>query len=165
MKNIIIVLTRSTIIYLLNFPAHFLYDFFPNKLISLFFPVNESIFQHMKMIFTCFCLFYLLVKLFNKKNKNTMFNCLVSSLTCIAFFLIIYLPIYLNYGENLIFTLILLFLSIIFGEYITSFIKIDNKILNRISLIIIIIILIINAYLTFNPLNNFLFIDPLTHSK
>lgn len=158
MTNIVKVLIRSTIIYFLNFPAHFLFNCFPYKLIALFFPVNESIFQHMKMIFTCFCLFYLLIRLFWKKELNTSFKCLLSSLSCIVFFLIIYIPIYSNYGENLIFTLILLYLAIIFGEFITSFIKINNKDLNKISLIIIIGVFLINAYLTFKPLNNFIFL-------
>ena len=161
MKNIVKILIRSVIIYLLNFPAHFLFGYFPNNFTALFFPVNESIFQHMKMIFTCYVIFYLIIKIFKYKEENITTKCLISSLSCIIFFLIIYIPIYLNYNENLVFTLILLFLSIVFGEFITSLININSKNVNDISIIIIILILILNAYLTFNPLDNFLFFDPM----
>ena len=39
-------------IFLLSFITHNGYDIFPNTLTSFFFPVNESIFEHMKMIYT-----------------------------------------------------------------------------------------------------------------
>ena len=164
MKNIIKVLIRSVIIYLLNFPAHFLFGYFSNNFTALIFPVNESIFQHMKMIFTCYVIFYLIIKIFKYKGENITTKCLISSLSCIIFFLIIYIPIYLNYNENLGFTLILLFLSIVFGEFITSLINIKSKTVNNLSIIIIILILILNAYLTFNPLINFLFFDPMNNT-
>ena len=164
MKNIIKVLIRSVIIYLLNFPAHFLFGYFSNNFTALIFPVNESIFQHMKMIFTCYVIFYLIIKIFKYKGENITTKCLISSLSCIIFFLIIYIPIYLNYNENLGFTLILLFLSIVFGEFITSLINIKSKTVNNLSIIIIILILILNAYLTFNPLNNFLFFYPMNNT-
>ena len=36
--------------FILCFLTHFLYNFFPNTLFSIFFPVNESIWEHMKMM-------------------------------------------------------------------------------------------------------------------
>ncbi|MBQ9834190.1 MAG: hypothetical protein IJO33_03260 [Bacilli bacterium] len=164
MKNIIKVLIRSVSIYLLNFPAHFLYGYFPNNFTALFFPVNESIFQHMKMIFTCYIIFYLIIKIFKYKEENITTKCLISSLSCIIFFLIIYIPIYLNYNENLVFTLILLFLSIVFGEFITSLINIKSKTSNKLAVLAIISIFIFSAYLTFNPLDNFWFFDPMNRT-
>ena len=45
------------IVFLLSFLAHNLYKWFPNTFTAIFFPVNESIFEHMKIIATSF-LFY-----------------------------------------------------------------------------------------------------------
>ena len=42
------------IIFLLMFPLHYVYDKFPNSLTSIFCPVNESIWEHLKLIFTSF---------------------------------------------------------------------------------------------------------------
>lgn len=62
----------------------------------------------------------------------------------------------------MIFTFILLFISILFGQYVGSFImdKEYYKYLNIISIILIIITFIIGGYLTFNPIKNFIFWDP-----
>ena len=40
--------------FLLAFPFHFGYDILPNQVSAIFFPVNESIWEHMKMLFTTF---------------------------------------------------------------------------------------------------------------
>ena len=78
----------------------------------------------------------------------------------------IYLPLTLIFKENLIVTFILLFLTIMLGEYVGNFIllKKDYKSLNYISLFIILLILILNVSLTYNPLSNFLFYDYIHHT-
>ena len=38
-------------IFLISFPSHFIYDFFPNTFTSILFPVNESIWEHLKLSF------------------------------------------------------------------------------------------------------------------
>lgn len=62
----------------------------------------------------------------------------------------------------MIFTFILLFISIWLGQYLSySFLKKDNyRSLNILSLIVIITISFILAYFTFNPLHNDMFWDP-----
>ena len=40
------------IIFILSVIFHFLYGIFPNYLFSILFPVNESIWEHMKLIVT-----------------------------------------------------------------------------------------------------------------
>jgi len=62
----------------------------------------------------------------------------------------------------MIFTFILLFIAIMFGQYIGSFFlkKKDYKQLDIISIIIISIIFIIGGYFTYNPIENFIFWDP-----
>ena len=62
----------------------------------------------------------------------------------------------------MIFTFILLFISIFIGQYLSyTYLKKDNnKTINLISLIIIAIIFIMFAYFTFKPIENEYFWDP-----
>ena len=99
-----------------------------------------------------------------QNNNRKVFDNLVSKTKiylAIIIFLLIYLPITTIFKENMIVTFILLFLSIFLGQYLGNKIlrKKDYKYLNYISLFIILIILILNASLTYNPLNNFFFLD------
>lgn len=50
MKQIKIISTIG--IFLLSFVFHFMYEWFPNLVFSFVFPVNESIWEHMKVIVT-----------------------------------------------------------------------------------------------------------------
>lgn len=164
MKNFKYILISSIAIYGLTFIAHFVFDIFQYDIIAVFFNTNESIFQHMKMIFTCFFIFYFILFILRRRlnYENVFLTNLISSISCIAFFLIIYIPVYLRFGENMIFTFILLFISIMFGQYIgSSFLKKkDYKQVDIISIILISIIFIIAGYLTYNPIKNFIFWDP-----
>lgn len=164
MKKRKYILISSILIFLLNFPIHFMFDIFENDIIAVFFPVNESIFQHMKMIYTCFFIFYFILFIVRRRFKynNIFLANLISSLSCIGFFLIIYIPIYFRFGENMIFTFILLFIAILFGQYISSYIIQEKQYsyIDFISIILLLILLIVNGYLTYYPIKNFLFWDP-----
>src|SRR5574344_2891478 len=124
----------STLIFLISFLVHNLYKWSTNSLTLIFSPVNESIWEHMKMIFTSYILFLIIKYLYYKiKNINTntiVFNELILSLINIIIFLILYLPIYYIFGENLIVTLIIYFISV----FITRQFQI-KKDLNFLSLI------------------------------
>ncbi len=164
MKNFKYILISSIIIFGLCFPAHFIFDFLPNDIVGIFFPTNESIFQHMKMIFTCFFIFYFILFIVRRKfhYENVFLTNLIASISCIAFFLVIYIPVYFQFGEQMIFTFILLFISILFGQYMAShFLKErDYKVGNIFSIIIIFLIFIIAGYLTYYPIEHFIFWDP-----
>ncbi len=164
MKKWKYILISSILIFLLNFPAHFLWEWIPNDFIGIFFPTNESIFQHMKMIFTCFFLFYFILFIVRKRFslENIFFTNLISSISCIVIFLVIYIPTYFRCGEHMAFTLILLFFSILIGQ-ITSYShlkKEKNKNLEIISLLLIFILFGIGGYLTYHPINHYFFWDP-----
>lgn len=155
------------IIFALMSLFHFAYDLLPNTLFAVFFPVNESIFEHMKLIFNTYVIFsvidYLLLKRFTLPINNFFTNTLVSALSCIIIFLIIWLPIYYTIGENIFITLLFLLLAIIFSQVISYYIlqKDNNNKLNLISLILTIIIITVFAYFTYNPLFNDFFFDPM----
>lgn len=155
-------------IFVLNFISHFLYEWMPNTLFSIFFPVNESIFEHMKMISTSILIYSIMEYIILKKTKtnynNYLFSIFISCIGNIIIFLIMYLPIYYKIGEKLILTIILLFISIVITEFISYKILCTKKNytwLNIVSLLMIITLYIILGYLTYNPIICPLFFDPL----
>lgn len=154
-------------IFILMSLFHFIYELIPNDLFAILFPVNESIFEHMKLIFSTLVIYsiidYLLLKKFNLPRNNFLFNILISALSCIIIFLIIWLPIYYKIGENMIITLLFLFIAIMFSQVISYYIlkNKNNQLLNYISIAIIILIMIIFAYFTYYPLYNDFFFDPM----
>jgi uncharacterized membrane protein len=62
----------------------------------------------------------------------------------------------------MIFTFILLFISILVGQYVSIYFlkKKDYKQIDIFSLVLLAIIFIILGYLTYNPIENFMFWDP-----
>ncbi len=164
MKNFKYILISSIIIFVLNFPAHFVFGIIPSDITAIFFPTNESIFQHMKMMFTCCFIFHFVLFFIRRKFhfENVFLTCLISSISSIAFFLVIFIPVYLRFGEHMIFTFILLLISILFGQYLSyPFLeKPEYKQLEIMSVVLLAIIFVIGGYLTFHPIKNFFFWDP-----
>lgn len=164
MKNLKYIFISSSIIFCLCFPAHFIFDIYDNDMVAVFFPTNESIFQHMKMVFSVFFIFYFILFIIRRKLhfENVFLTNLISSISTITFFLVMYIPIYLRFGEHMILTFILLFLAILFGQYVgTRFLKKeDYKQIDILSITLISIIFIISGYLTYHPIENFIFWDP-----
>lgn len=153
-------------IFLLCFLFHFLYDWFPNGMFAIIFPVNESIWEHMKLFYTSTLVFgiieYILLYKFNIKYNNFITSLFISSTSSIIIFLIIYLPIYYKMGVKMFFTIILMLVSIILSQIISYYIlntKKTCKYIEYISLILIIIGYIVFGYLTYNPIKTHLFFD------
>jgi len=155
----------SFIILILSSLIHFVYDIFPNNLTALFFNVNESIWEHNKMITLAFFIFMIIeVIKFKKSNKNVIFNNIISCLSCILFVLLIFTPIYfyiLKKKESFIITIIIYYIAILFSQFISyKLYEFNyNYKLNYISIILWLILFITNAYLTFKPLKLPIFYD------
>ena len=152
-------------IFILNFIFHFVYEFIPCTLTAIFFPVNESIWEHQKLIFTSVIMYgiidYIVLQKFKIKYNNFFTSLLISSVMIIPIFLIIYLPIYYKIGPKMPLNIIVMFLSIIISQIISYYIlksKSCNK-TNILSLFLIIVSYIVFAYLTYNPIKNELFFD------
>lgn len=154
------ILLNTIIIFILCSIFHFAYDLFPCFLTSLFFPVNESIFEHLKMIFTSTCVFSFVSNFFYK-DKNILFKAYLRSMACIIILLMLYLPINYLIGEKMIVTLIILFISIFLSEMICSKIstKKDYPFVNKVSLILLILNFVIFAICTYYPPKMGLFLD------
>lgn len=160
---IIYVLLSSIFIFFVSFIIHYGYDLLPNYFTSLFFPINESIWQHNKMIILAFFI-SMFIEMIILKNKNNIFNNIICALTCSLLVMLIFTPIYfyiLNYNDNLFITLIIYFLAILISQFIKIllFKTKYNKHLEYLGILLWLIIFITNAVLTYYPLNNGLFYD------
>lgn len=143
-------------LFLLSFLWHFMYDWFPCVLTSIFFPVNESIWEHMKIIFYCL----LIGSVLEKKGNNYYLNILVKPLVGVLFYLIIFLPLYLIFGESMLISLSLMLFTYIIMELLGIKISKQEELnIKALPIIIIILISILFSILTFYPLHNFLFFD------
>lgn len=151
--------------FLICFIVHFAYTVLPNPLFSIFFPVNESIWEHMKMLFTGILLFslieYYLLKKYNIKFNNFKFSIFIKALVSIPIYLLMFLPFYYRFGEKMIVIFIMMLITFSIVEYISYFIlkSKEFRYINLISIFLIIISYIIFGYLTYNPIKNHLFLD------
>ena len=152
-------------VFLISFLCHFLYDIFPNYIFSIFFPVNESIWEHMKIIVSSI-LFYSPIEYFIWKKKkievdNFLLSNIMMGICAIIIYLIIFLPIYNMIGENMIINISLLLLVYIIVEIIGYYLLKAPKIpfQKAIAIIIITLTFLIFWYLTYFPIKNKLFID------
>ncbi len=154
------ILFHTIIIFIVCSIFHFGYEWVPSFLTSLFFPVNESVFEHLKMIFTATC-FFSLISNFFYHDKNILFKTYLRSMTTIIILLILYLPINYLIGENMITTFIILFISIFLSEMICSRISVTKEysLINKISLILLILNFVIFAICTYYPPKMELFLD------
>lgn len=153
-------------IFLLTILYHFLYDLFPNVIFSVLFPVNESIWEHMKLLYTGI-ISWGLIEYFILKSKNIKFNnfwyqLFLTSFSSIIIYLIIYLPIYNLFGENLFVSILLLVLVIIVEQVFGYFLLKENtkkNVLNKISICLILLFYVVFFSLTYNPIKNYIFYD------
>lgn len=165
MNNKKVLFIETITIFLSMFLFHNIYNWFPNFLTASFFPVNESLFEHLKLMFTTqiiiSLIIYLILKLKKIKFSNYLLGLLISTIVTISLFFLIYLPIYNRFGENLFLTMSIYLITLIIGNIIFYLIskRKHEILLNLISLVIISIIAVILIYFTFNPLKNDFFFD------
>lgn len=149
-------------IFILSFITHNIYDIFPNFLTSIFFPVNESIWEHTKMIFSTWLLFYVFEFYYLKTYTNKITGILFGMLTNIITLLLIFTPIFflMNKQDNLIITLIIYLITIILGMAVNYYILKNKKIkINKQAILIILLLAFIYGILTYKPINSPLFYD------
>lgn len=152
-------------LFLLSIISHFAYTLFPNLIFSFFFPVNESIWEHMKIIFTSTLLYgiidYYLLKKYNITYHNFPFQLYFTAFASIPFYLILYLPLYKIFGESPFISITILFLIYILSATISYQILKEKpiKYLNKIIIPIILLSYLGFIYLTYNPIHNYLFYD------
>lgn len=112
------------------------------------------------MIFTASVFFSIISNIFYK-SKNLAFTTYIRSMASIVILLLLYVPTYYIFGEILPITLILLFISLLLSEIITSKIseKKHYKYVNIVSVLLIIFNFLLFFYLTYYPIKEDLFLD------
>lgn len=164
-KKWLIIFGNALVIYALCFLGHSIFEWFPNKATAIFFPVNESIWEHMKLLFTSYAIWMIIGTLLKNWtcNHNLLSTFLLTATINIILYLAIYLPIYFWLGEQMIFTLIWLFISILLCQCI-AFYRLqreEKQQLELTALLLIPIFFTIFGYLTYHPIKNELFYDPI----
>ena len=154
-------------IFLLAVISHFMYQLSPNKIFSILFPVNESIWEHMKLIVTPTILFSIFEYLIYRKKginyHNLLLSYVIATIVGIISYLIIYIPLYDLFGHNAFIAISLLFIIFIIVEVISYYIinSRDIKYSNILGLGLLLIIYFIFGYFTYYPPSINLFYDSL----
>ena len=117
-KNKKFVIINTFLTFALGFLVHGMYSWFPNIFTSIF-PVNESLYEHVKLVYLSPIFSVLILGAFYKyKIHNIFFGMFISLLFNILFFYMLYLPIYYLLGNSMIMTLTVYFISIVASNYI-----------------------------------------------
>lgn len=159
------IFVNAILTFILCFLTHFLYEWFPNPVFSIFFPVNESIWEHMKMLYTTILIYgiieYFILKKFDITHNNFLLSTFIKSIISIPIYLIMFLPIYFNFGENMPVTFIILFIAILIVNYIGYKILELHSIpyQKEISIVFIIIVYVLMGILTYYPPKTDIFFD------
>ena len=149
---------------ILAFIFHFAYQVFPNFLFSIFFPVNESVWEHMKILYSSIVFYgiidYFLNKKYNVGYNNFFMNIFVCSIASIIVYLAIFLPLYFSIGESMFISISVMIITFII-VYILSYyiLSLDEKNYNFLWIILTIFGFLVFAYLTYYPIYNQLFFD------
>ena len=162
-----IMIIKTIAIFLSLFIFSFGYKTFPNFLTAIIFPVNESLFEHLKMIFNAEIIISFIIYIILKKKKikinNYFLSLLISTVFNIILFYLIYLPIYNRFGEGLIYTMVIYLITLLISQYLFYLITIKKHMdtYNILSIILIPVIWIGLIYFTFNPPHTKFFFDPI----
>ena len=151
--------------FFLCFPLHFLYDKLPSFITSIIAPVNESIWEHMKIFVSAILVWGLVDKFlldkFNIYYNNHFFSTVLTSVLSIIVYLIIYLPLYKIFGEIMFISIGLMLLVYILMAYVSYKILSGRELnINKVFLIIVIVVTYVSfGLLTYKPPKYFLFYD------
>lgn len=157
----------AIVAFFLAFPLHFIYEWFPNSFTAIFFPVNESIWEHMKLLFDALLLVgileYFVYHHFDIEVSNLLFSTWFGAIISIPIYLILYLPIYYKMGEAMWWNLLCMAIVILIIQGIQTWIlkQQEKKWINIGSIPLMILTYIAFAYLTFYPIHTHLFFDTL----
>lgn len=153
------------VIMCLSVLSHFMFEWSNNFIFSILFPINESIWEHMKLLISPVLIYafieYLIYKKRQIKFNNFSLSYGISVIVGIISYLIIYIPIDYLFGHNMIVSIVLLFLDYIFMSFISYFILNTKNIKYSkiIGIMLIILTYFIFYYLTYYPIHSYMFYD------
>lgn len=160
-----LILISIPFLFVLGSLLHFAYDFSKqNKIVGIFTPVNESIFEHSKLLLYPLILFWSVGYIF-MKDKVVIDNYFLAMLISIIVSIITMISFYYTYKEIIgneymwidIFDLLIsLFVGLLVANHVYEYSK---GIPFAVSLIIITLVVLGYVYLTFKPFKTPLFLD------
>lgn len=158
------ILVTSICILILSALFHSIYKMIPTFLTSIIFPVNESIWEHGKMILLSFIVWTVIEKTIFKDKGNTIYSNFSTAIICIILTYLIFTPIFLyilKAKDNLPVTIIIYFICILVSVFIKEkFIRKENdKTLETIGIIGFLTIYIVFGITTYKPLEKPIFYD------
>ena len=163
-KTSIIYLVITIIFGVLN---HFVYDLMPYPIVGIFVPVNESIFEHLKLTFFPFLLTCLL-RSFSVSDKDYFFKVSASALVGIGTILILYYFINIFVTPHAFINILIFIIACLLQEY--TFYKQMNSLYvnlpfgNPEGFIILLTFILAFIIFTFTPPKLELFRDPVTNT-
>ena len=155
------------IIFLVGASLHFVYEWsHHNKIVAIFAAVNESTWEHIKICMTPTILWSIYEISVYGFSWNFIFAKSMCLLTIILLIpILFYTYTYFTKKVYLIVDIICFLITVICSQlvfnYIINLINYSN-IFTYISLVLILIELFLYFYLTYHPLKDFLFTDPIT---
>ena len=152
------------IFFLLSFLWHFMYDWLPCFFTSIFFPVNESIWEHLKIIFGVIIfgslISLILMNKFKIKHNNFYVEIIIKAIIGVIFYLLLFIPLYKLIGENMFISISLMFITYVFVEFVGyKILNLDELNINIMPVILIVLCYILFGLLTYFPRHNYLFFD------
>ena len=152
--------------FVLGALLHFTYDLSgQNKAVALFSAVNESTWEHLKLLFFPMLITTIIGNIyFNKKNPNFLCSKTIGILVATCFTVIFFYTYRGVLGINIdIVNILLFFVATVVGEVVAYLLIINRfKCNNTISIIILIILFTCFIIFTFNTPKIGLFKDPVT---
>jgi len=139
--------------FLMGSCFHFIYDYFP---LSLIFPINESIFEHLKLsLYPMMFIDIYLYFQYYKQDKHILFPYLVGLLTSMLSIAMIYYFYHIGLNiTSLWMDIGLLFIALLIGNGFTHVAYNDGWYLHiYVTIMIFIIILALISYWTYFPLD------------
>ena len=166
--NIVIIMKKriiidSIILMAISFLIHGVYEMWPNVLTSILFPVNESIWEHGKLILISFVLLYPIKRFIFKDDANSFSSNIITSILCIALTYLIFTPIFLyilKMQDNMVVTIIVYFVCIVLSLIIRELLireRLEHDFIG--GVIAFIALLIIYGILSYNPIKKPIFYD------
>lgn len=155
------------VIFLVGASLHFVYEWsHHNKVVAVFAAVNESTWEHIKICMTPTLLWSIYEISLYGFTGNFIFAKSICLLTIILLIpILFYSYTFFTKKVYLIVDIICFLITVICSQLVFRYIiNLNNysDIFTYISFVLIIIELLLYFYLTYNPLKNFIFKDPIT---
>ena len=161
-KQIIRFILTYLITVIIGTLSHFAFTTFNfDNFLKVIFPINESIFEHLKLFFYPFILVSIIEGLIYKEDLTYFIPKRGFIISFIMLFEILFISLIIHlFGIVTIINLSSYYLLILLAFFLSFKLKEESKIIKYGGYINIILWLIAFSYFTYSPLNSNIFIDP-----